>query len=401
MKKVLWIVVIVLVALIGWRIIQTVSDKKAEAGPGGKPRDRFTVPVETAPVRLAAMQDVGRFGGSLKSNATYTVAPQLSGRLERLLVHLGDRVSNGQVIAEMDASLYQQELEQNRAALAVAQAQVEQLRLAMKAEEGAWQTVKRLFEQNYESQGAMDKADADYAATRAKHEIALAEVRKAQAALTKAEIQYSYTKIKASWSGGGKTRLVGEIFADEGDILTANTPILTLVDNSSVTAEIDVIEKDYVRIRADQAVDITTDAYPDKIFPGRLARLAPVLQESSRQARAEIEIPNPDGLLKPGMFVRVSIIYSEHKDVPVVPLAALVERDGQQGVFLADKEKLTARFVPLKTGIRDAQNAEVVEPELSGEIVILGQEQLQDGGSISLAQNNNNPGKPDKRGARP
>ncbi len=341
MKKIIWLVLIVIVVLVGWRIYQSISDKSKsnERGFGGL---GGVTPVETTPVQTMTMRDLGRFNGSLKAKNSYTLAARTAGRLERLLVNIGDRVSNGQVVAVLDDAVYQQDLEQARANLAVARAQVEQLRLALKAAEGNWQTVKRLFEQNFESQAMMDKVDAEYASAQARYDTAQAEVQKAQAALTKAEIQLSYTQIKAAWTGGGNSRLIGERFINEGDMLSLNAPIMTLVDNSIVTAEIDVIEKDYVRIKAGQVVEIRTDAYPDRVFEGRLVRLAPILNEASRQARAEIDIPNPNGLLKPGMFVRVQIVYDKHDNVTVVPAAALVKRDGLTGVFLADKETMTA-----------------------------------------------------------
>lgn len=385
MKKVLWIVVIALVLLLGWRIVQKVTQK---GGTDGKSRGKggMATPVEITPVRIASMQDIGRFGGSLKPRAAYTVAPRASGRLEKLLVHLGDKVTNGQLVAKLDDAVYEQELEQARADLAVAQAQVEQARLALKASEGNWNNIKNLFNKQYESQAVMDQADADHASAQAKFDMAKATVQRAQALFNKAEIQFSYTQIKAVWTGGGKTRLVGELFANEGDLLTTSSDIMTLVDNSIVTAEIDVIERDYNRIKIGQTVEIQTDAYPERSFTGTLARMAPILQEASRQARAEIDIPNADGMLKPGMFVKVQIVYTQHKSVTVVPIAALVQREDKTGVFVADKTALTVRFVPLTIGIRDEVNAEVIEPVLSGDVVTLGQEQLQDGGKIKLPQ---------------
>ena len=388
MKKILWLALIVIVILIGWRIYQSISNnskgnERGFGGPGG------VTPVEITSVKTMTMRDIGSFGGSLKAKNSYTLASRISGRLERLLVNIGDRVSNGQLVAIMDDAVFQQDLEQARANLAVAQAQVEQIRLAMKAAEGTWLSIKNLYEQNFESKAMMHKADADYASAQARYETALAEVQKAQSALTKAEIQNSYTQIKASWTGGSGTRLIGERFANEGDMLSINAPIMSLVDNSIVTAEIDVIEKDYARIDVGQAVEIRTDTYPERVFQGKLVRIAPVLNEASRQARAEIDIPNPNGMLKPGMFVKVQIVYEKHDNVTAVPLASLVKRDGITGVFRADKDSLSARFVPLTTGIIDSEMVEIVEPELSGEVITLGQEQLQDGSKIKLPQQNN------------
>jgi len=385
LKLILWLVLIALVLLFGWRIYQNVTKKGDKSGKN-QGKSGNAIPVEITTVKTATMQDMGRFSGSLKPRAAFALASRVSGRLEKMLVHLGDKVVNGQLVAVLDDAVFQQEMEQARAELAVAQAQVEQSRLALKAAEGNWNSVNSLFKKNYESQAVMDQADADRASVQSKYNMALATVQRAQAVFKKAEIQLSYTQIKAVWTGGGKSRLVGEMFANEGDLLTTSTPILTLVDNSIVIAEIDIIERDYTRIKIGQPVSIQADAYPERTFSGTLVRLAPVLQETSRQARAEIDIPNADGLLKPGMYVRAQIVYATHKNVTVVPLGALILRDDKTGVFTADKTALTASFVPLTIGIRDEINAEVLEPALSGDVVILGQEQLQDGGKIKLPQ---------------
>ena len=384
MKKAMWIILLALAILIGWRLYQ----HKKNAASDGKKQGRagMATPVEVSPVVISTMRDTGNFSGSLKPRSGYSLAPRVSGRLSKLMVHLGDKVSNGQLVAVLDDDVYQQNLEQAKAELAVVNAQVEQTRLALKAANSNWDATKSLFDKNYTTKAEMDKTDSDKAAAQAKYDIALAEVQRAKAVVKTAEIQLSYTQIRATWNGGANTRFVGERLVDEGSTIPANTPILTLIDNSVVTAEIDVIERDYARIKLGQQVQVTTDAYPEKTFTGVLARMAPMLQEASRQARAEIDIPNSDGMLKPGMFVRVQIVYAVHKNVTAVPIASLVKRDGKTGVFLADETALTASFIPLTIGIQEDALAEVTEPELTGKVVTLGQEQLQDKGKIKLPQ---------------
>lgn len=382
MKKILIAIAVVLMALVAWRVIVQIKEKKAEAN--GPDRSKLAVTVELAPVTETTVRDLGQFSGSLKAISGYTIAPKVSGRLIRLLVNLGDRVNRGQLVAVLDDEVFQQQLEQAWASLAVAEAQVNQTQVALRAAEADWNSMKALFAKGYATQSEMDRSDTEKAAAQAKYEIAQADAQKARSQVRTAEIQLSYTQIKAEFNGGGNTRVVGERFADEGNLLAANAPILTLVDYSSVTAQIDVIERDYAKIRIGQAVQVKTDAYPNRSFSGRLARLAPILQDASRQARVEIDIPNPQGLLKPGMFVRVETEYARHDGVPAVPRSAVVQRAGKKGVFLADEETLTVSFVPITTGITDGDWTEVVEPALSGKVVILGQDQLQEGSKIKL-----------------
>jgi multidrug efflux pump subunit AcrA (membrane-fusion protein) len=91
-----------------------------------------------------------------------------------------------------------------------------------------------------------------------------------------------------------------------------------------------------------------------------VVRVAPLIKETSREARVEVEISNPNGLLKPGMFIRAQIEFSRQEDVTVVPARALTKRGGRQGVFLVDKQDMTAQFVPLKLGITNSERVQVI-----------------------------------------
>jgi len=390
MKKFVWIVLIILAAFIAWRVIVHLKDTKATGADRG--RAQMAVPVEVVEPEIGTVRDIGNFSGSLKPKSGYTLASKVSGRLTRLMVNIGDKVTRGQLLAVLDDDMYQQQLEQARAQLMVTNANVVQTRQALKTAEANWTAVKGLIEKNYATQAAMDQADTEKAAAKARSDIALAEVERANSQIRSAELQLAETAIKATWSDGSNTRLVGERFVDEGNLLSANTPILTLIDNSSVTAQIDVIERDYAKIKAGQAVQVQTDAFPERTFTGKLVRLAPVLQDASRQAKAEIDIPNPEGLLKPGMFVRVQTVYAQHNEVLTVPTAAIVQREGATGVFLADESTQTAKFVPLTPGITDKDRTEVLGAAFTGKVIVLGQAQLQDGDKIKL---------PDKAGKEP
>ncbi len=207
-----------------------------------------------------------------------------------------------------------------------------------------------------------------------------------EAALRAVEVRLSYSKIQASWEDGDEQRIVGERFVDEGAMLKANDPIVSILDIHSLTAVIHVIERDYSKVRPGQETIVTTDAFPGKSFTGRVVRVAPLLKETSREARVEIEIPNPDGDLKPGMFVRVEIEFEKRSEATVVPPSALVKRNSSQGVFLADTENMKARFVPITLGIVNGELAEVIRPALSGQVVVLGHHLLEDGGAIILPE---------------
>jgi multidrug efflux pump subunit AcrA (membrane-fusion protein) len=99
----------------------------------------------------------------------------------------------------------------------------------------------------------------------------------------------------------------------------------------------------------------------------------------------EIEVPNPEQLLKPGMFVRAKIEFARHDNATLVPFAALVRREGEEGIFIADLNNLKARFVPVTTGIINGELAEIIEPAISGLAVTLGNHLLEDGSDIIIS----------------
>ena len=385
MKKVIYIAVIIIALLIiSWRFYDAFS---GEQGPGRDPGG-MTVPVEISPVTLQTVRDIGEFSGTLLPKSLFNVAPKVTGRLEKLLVNIGDNVSNGDLIAVLDSEEYTQQVVQAKAALDVSQANLADSKSAQDIAGRDYERAQELKKQKIASATELDAALARLSAAKAKHQVAEAQVKQSDAALKAAEVRLSYTRIHASWDDGEGRRAVAERFVDEGAMLRANDQIVSIVDLSSVRAIINVVEQDFPNIRIGQATTISTDAYGDRIFTGMVARRAPVLKEESRQSRVEIEILNPDGLLAPGMFVRASIKFAEHHNVTVVPLTALVRRNGSRGVFLADMQEMKAHFIPLQVGITDGEWVEVLQPELEGMVVTLGQHLLEDGAAINVPESN-------------
>jgi RND family efflux transporter MFP subunit len=212
----------------------------------------------------------------------------------------------------------------------------------------------------------------------------LAQVSQKEAAQKAAEVRLSYTQIRVDWLDGDDPRVVGQKFVDEGAMLKPNDPISSVLDIRSLVGDIHVTERDYPKLQVGQEAAVTTDAYPGQTFTGKAVRIAPALKEASREALVELAIPNPDGALKPGMFVRAKMEFAKHDGVTRVPVTALVRRNGQQGVFLADAESQKAKFVAVTLGIVDERAAEVTEPPLAGNVVTLGQHLLEDGAAIVL-----------------
>lgn len=401
MKKVyVWIALTLVVGLIGWQVITRIKDRKGTGAGSGRERGSAEIAVEIAPVLRQDISEVASFGGNLIPRSSFLLAPRVSGQLLRLHAEVGQSISRGQLVAELDDRIFKLELEKARAAVAVARAQAEQSASALSLSEIEFDNQRQLFDKGYLSRFQYDQAAAQLQSDRSKDSVARAALNSANAALSAAEIQLSYTKITADWTGGASTRVVGERLADEGATLNAGIPIYRLMDITSVIAETDVVEKDYTRIKPGQSVIITADSYPGESFQGKVLRMAPLLAESSRQAKVEIEIANSSYRLKPGMFVRTAITYATKRDVLTVPIAALTRFSGNEGVFHVDEETKVARFVPLEIGIRGTEFAEVISPMLEGSVVVLGQDLLDDGSKVLLPGDENNANQRNRRGAR-
>jgi RND family efflux transporter MFP subunit len=382
-KNFLTAIILIFVGIFGWQIYQSIS-KKAKSSE--VKRERPAVAVEVVPIIKATIREVRQFNGTLTPQSQFVLAPKISGRLEKLTVDIGDRVQKGQLIARLDSREYYQDVEQAKADLEVAKANVLECESSIETTKRELDRAKILREKKIASESELDKAESAYKVAEAKHKVALAQVKLKEEALKNAQIKLSYTEIKAVWDGDNNVRLVGERYVNEGDMLSANSSIISLIDNDSLTGVIYVTEESYSSIHIGQPVIITTDAHPEKEFSGKISRISPTLQESTRSVRVEVNVANPKHLLKPGVFVKTEIELARRSGATVVPFASILTRDEKEGVFLVDLEEKKAKFVPVKTGIVNTEDVEILQPPIDGYVVTLGQHLLDDGTPIILPE---------------
>lgn len=404
---------------------------------GGGRRGGAAVAVEVKAPSRRPMVEKGAFTGSLLPRSQFCIAPKISGQLTTLKVNIGDYVNHGDLIATMDDLELRQKVEEAKADLAVGQSRLDAVESVYDwqiekagAEVSRWSATAMLAKKELERQEQLRKKSvaSETEIDKAKEQLQVtssqlvsaeknlellktqkteetrritAEVARTRAALGSAEVRLDFTRICAIWSDGAARRVVGERFVDEGAMLGIGSPIISILDIDSLKAVISVTEKDYTRLSPGQIVKVATDAYPGKSFDGSIVRIAPVLDEASRVARVEIEVPNPGHLLKPGMYIRASIVFSSKDDAAVVPIDAVVKRDGSDGVFRIDRTVGKAFFVPIVAGIVDSGFTEVMSPVLTSEVVILGHHMLSDATSIILpdeAAGKGDSGKEKRRG---
>ncbi|HMA54981.1 MAG TPA: efflux RND transporter periplasmic adaptor subunit [Acidobacteriota bacterium] len=374
------IVALLFLVFLAWQIIA----RLVVGGPASGPRGA-AVAVEIGAVEKGGIRDIGTFSGTLIPKSYFTVVPKISGRIKELYVDIGDKLTRGQLVALLEDEEYQQQVLQAEADLGVAKANLEEAASTQELAKKDLERARTLRQKGILSEAELEAAVAAFGTRDARYKVTVAQLANQQAALETAKVRLSYTRIRAAWETDAGVRYVGERFVNSGAMLSSNTAILSVIELQPITAVIFVTEKDYFRLKPEQPVVLTGGAFAGREFAGRVARIAPLLKETSREARVEVEVDNPDGVLKPGMFVNARIEFSSKADATIVPMSAVVTRAGRQGVFLADLTAKKAAFLPVTVGIVQGERAEILEPaQLAGYVVTLGHHLLEDGTSIIL-----------------
>ena len=343
-------------------------------------------PVEVAAVERGTLHEVVSLVGSLKPKERVEVTPKITGRVERVYVDVGDRVEEGRLIAELEGEELEQQVLRAEASLAVAQ--------AMQAQRGAELENARAEEQRsaeLRTQGLISLQAHQTAETRARVvdsqlQLAGAQVRQAQAELEELRIRLQQAKIRSPLSGW-----VARRYVHPGALVNPNTPVLSLLRLSTMVVEVNVPERDLVRLRAGSQAVVTIDAWGGRNYDGRVSRISPLLDPATRSGSVEIEIPNPKGELKAEMFARIQMDLGTERDVLLVPREAVVLRGQQAGVNVLLTDRV--QFHPIQTGASTGQGVEVVAGLVEGTTVVTrGTQALKDGDAVMVRERKAGPG---------
>jgi HlyD family secretion protein len=299
--------------------------------------------------------------------------------LQDVFVRLGDRVNRGQRIAKIEDFEIVEQVKQAEAAQEVAAATIRQreadLQLALTNVERS----RNLFQRQLLPKQTLDDNEARYQAAVAQIDLAKAQSTQSKARLDELRITLANTVIVSPVNGFVSKRTV-----DPGAFVSQNAPVVDVVDISRVRLVVNVVERDLKELSSGARAKVEVDAYPGETFQGRIARVAPVLDPATRTAPIEIEIPNPDFRLKPGMYARVGISTELKKDALVVPVNAVADLGGRRGVF--QHVNGVAVFRTIELGTETAELVEVLGGLTEGDQVITtGARALRDGDRIQLA----------------
>ena len=346
---------------------------------GGRGGGRGQLTVELAPVVHAEVNRELAVVGNLIGDQTVSVVPKTAGRLQDISVKLGDRVNRGQRIAGIEDQEIREQVKQAEAAFEVAKATIRQREADLDLSKTNVERSRNLFQRQLLPQQTLDDAEAKYQSAQAALDLARAQNTQSQARLDELRINLQNTIITSPVNG-----FVARRTADPGAFVSANAPIVDVVDIVHVRLVANIIEKDLKQVGVGDSARVEVDAFPGESFMGRIARLSPVLDPATRTAPIEIEIPNDKYRLKPGMYARVGIITESHANALVVPTNALVDANGTRGVYLAINN--VASFHPVKVGIESNARTEILDGVAEGDrVVTTGAAGLRNGDPIVLA----------------
>jgi RND family efflux transporter MFP subunit len=189
------------------------------------------------------------------------------------------------------------------------------------------------------------------------------------------------TVIRAPISG-----IVATKFAEPGEIISPGIPILTLININTVKIAVDITEDNISGVKLGNLGEIKVDAYPDKVFFGKVIHIAPFANPASRAFRAELKVANPEQELKAGMFAKVKLITSQHKDTLIIPAKAVIREGGEDFVFVVEGSK--AKMHSIKIGLKEEEQVEVISGLKEGDKVIIeGHYGLTSGRRVNVMKN--------------
>ncbi|HEY4541533.1 MAG TPA: efflux RND transporter periplasmic adaptor subunit [Noviherbaspirillum sp.] len=328
------------------------SERAAMAPSAGKPAAPKAVAVEVTAVRKVRMVDEVQAVGTLRSNESVVIRPEVSGRITALNFRDGQKVEKGQLLVAFDASVNEAEVRQAQAELDIARAN--------------FQRNADLARQNFISERARDESKANV------------QVLEARLALAKARL--SKLQIRAPFAG-----VVGIRTVSTGDYVKDGADLINLEDISSVKVDFRVPERYVDLARRGQAIEVMVDALPGQVFKAKVDAVDPSIDSNGRSALLRAKVENPDERLKPGMFARVRLILADRAEALVVPEEAIVPQGERLGVWKVVDGK--AVLAEVKTGLRRDAQVEVIEGLEDGEIVVTaGQIRLsRDGTPVRVA----------------
>lgn len=338
----------------------------------------------TVPLKKATIIKIIEASGTINPVQTATVGAQVSGKITGVYVDFNSPVTKGQLLAEIDTSLFQASVDQQRASIENSKAQLRRLEATTNYDKLMYERYKNLLKKGYVSKAEVDQLEATYLADVANIQAQKAQIKQSEASLRTAESNLGYTKIISPVDGViiSKNVEVGETVAS-----SFQTPELFSVaeDLTEMQIEANVSEADIGNVSVGQEADYTLDGYPNETFKGHVdqVRLSSTNTSNVVTYTVVISVKNEDLKLKPGMTANVSIVVGKKENIltainpalKFTPLGKDVKYD-TQGIWVLKNNKPTR--IDIQTGVYDDSKTEIISNELKeGDMVIIGRKGME------------------------
>ena len=306
------------------------------------------VTVPNVEVATAVARDVPQdnvYASTVQAYAVNNIAPQTASRIRKINVEVGDYVTKGQVLAEMD------------------RLQLDQTELQVQNDDIEFQRLKGLYEEGGVSQSDFETAELGY------------KIRKT----TLANLREN-TILRSPIDGFVSARSF-----DAGDLYSMSAPLFTVQQVTPVKLLVGISESEYTKVKKGDVVHITVDAIPGREFTGKVERLYPTMDAVTHTFKVEVTVPNKDRVLRPGMYARVTVNFGTRRSV-IVPDQALVKQEGTGTRFIyVLKPDHTVSYVPVTIGRHIGREYEILEGlEAGSQIVVKGQSLIRDGVKVNV-----------------
>ena len=374
----------ILFALLSVTLISCGSDNSEGNGmPGfgafGGPGQR-TTSVETSDIQIGNIAEQVRSYGNVKAQNVVSVLPQVSNRITKLYVDLGDTVRQGQTLAKIYDVTFRDQLAQARS-------QLEQSRIAVKRDSAEYVRQQTLMERDLTSEAELEIAEAAYQSS-------LSQFEAARASVTQAQENFNNTEVKSPVNGVVISRAM-----EEGDLATTGTELFQIASTNGYESRIYLPVQDWRAVEIGQEVNLRVSNESGISARGVVSRKSPQLDATTGLGEVVITLTSAGNSIYPGVLVENVINITTKNEVMIVPRSALVEQvetvinpetntidlERTYSVFVSKGDSVAERR-PLELGIEQGERIEVLSGLLpSDKIIVTGQSGLEDGSRISVA----------------
>lgn len=334
-------------------IIAGCSADEENSSRNNQQQNNLIPSVEAVQARYGSLPLVERFSGNVRSINQVTLYPEISGVVSQVFVNNGDFVEKGDKLVQLNTNILEKQLQQAKAGYRINNAQLKQAQANMAEVRSEYQRTKQLEERDLTSAAEVEQIEGQLLSAEADVELAEARLEQAEAQVEESEDQLEKAVVRAPITG-----TVGQRNAEVGMQATPNTQLFLIGDLNRLKIEIVLTENMMNRIQVGQTARIFVENREGEevTINAKISRISPFLNELTRSTEAEIEVNNESGLLRPGMFVPVDILFGESEQATLIPVSALYTdpNTGEEGVFVATS--LGSEIEPVIDSDRNSSN---------------------------------------------